>query len=131
MSSFFPEGRNKRRSIIRGTTILKCIYANLQSIFSKKQEIEILLRESKLDILFFTECFITEGHDISEYQFPGFQSFVAMKYRGGSCIYVQNDLPAYAVQPPNAVEDSAWVVITTREGTKRLYGCIYRSPNYD
>ena len=89
------------------------------------------MRESKLDILFFTECFITEGHDISEYQFPGFQSFVAMKYRGGSCIYVQNDLPAYAVQPPNAVEDSAWVVITTREGTKRLYGCIYRSPNSD
>ena len=88
-----------------------------------------MLRESKLDLLFFTECFITEDHEISEYQFPGFQSFVAMKSRGGSCIYVQNDLPAYAVHPPNAVEDSTWVVITTKEGTKRLYGCIYRSPN--
>ena len=37
---------------------LKCVYANVQSIFNKKHEIEIYNRNNKFDMMFFTESFI-------------------------------------------------------------------------
>ena len=91
--------------------ILNCMYANLQSIFNKKSEIEIYIKENKIDIMFFTECFINIDHDQSEYSFPGYQNFVAMKNRGGSCMYVKNSISCYEIHPPNQTEDSCWIVI--------------------
>ena len=42
---------------------------------------------------------------------------------------MKNELPCYEVFPPEKSGDSCWVVVNTRNNIKRLYGCIYRSPN--
>ena len=109
---------------------LKCIYSNVQSIFNKKNEIELYILENHVDVMFFTECFITDNYDASEYFFEGFQPpVVYKKNRGGACIYIRNGLRFHEVSPPNCLEDSAWIVISTKNSIKRLYGCLYRSPN--
>ena len=40
--------------------VLKCLYGNLQSLNSKKREIELRLTECDYDILLFTEVWINE-----------------------------------------------------------------------
>ena len=105
------------------------MYTNIQSIFNKKSELKVYLEVKEIDIMFRTECFITNDHSNSEYAFSGYQVFVAKKNRGGACIYVKDTVPCYEVFPPNRCEDSCWVVIPTRNNVKRLYVCAYRSPN--
>ena len=120
---------NIKETSEKSDTILKCVYANLQSIFNKKHEIEEYIEETKIDMMFFTESFINDDHQPVEYDFIGYQCFVAKKQRGGACIYAKNSLSPYEIQPPNKTEDSCWVVINTKNYVKRLYGCVYRSPN--
>ena len=120
---------NIKETSENSNTILKCVYANLQSIFNKKHEIEEYIEETKIDMMFFTESFINDDHQPVEYDFIGYQCFVAKKQRGGACIYAKNSLSPYEIQPPNKTEDSCWVVINTKNYVKRLYGCVYRSPN--
>ena len=105
------------------------MYTNIQSIFNKRSELKVYLEINDIDIMFLTECFITDNYDSSEYSFTGYQVFVAKKNRGGACIFVKNSVPCYEVFPPNRSEDSCWLVITTRNNIKRLYICVYRSPN--
>ena len=110
---------------------LKCVSANIQSIFNKKQEIELYAKENNAkDILFFTESFITESHSVSEYLIDGFQPpVVCMKNRGGACGFIRNDIIFSEVCVPNPTEDSVWFSIKTEDNVNRLYGCVYRSPN--
>ena len=108
---------------------LSCTYANVQSIFNKKREIELYISENNIDILLFTETFICNHHDPSEYFLQDFQCFPFFKNRGGSCIYVRNRVSCYQVFPPNTCNDSVWIVIKTQDSRKRLYGCVYLSPN--
>ena len=69
---------------------LKCLYTNLQSLHSKRKEIELYLQENKVDLMFFTECWITEDHHVSEYSFDGFQTVVCKKHRGAPFIYIRD-----------------------------------------
>ena len=108
---------------------LKCLYTNLQSLHSKRKEIELYLQENKVDLMFFTECWIAEDHHVSEYSFDGFQTVVCKKNRGGSCIYIRDHISYYEVDPPAKTNDSCWIVTSTKNDVKRLYGCVYRSPN--
>ena len=109
---------------------IKCVYSNLQSIFSKKTEIELYLTENEVDILFFTESWIDENHDAREYQINGFQDpVVTLKTRGGSSIFVKNGFNFVELQPPLPMEDSRFISIKTKNNIDRLYACIYRSPN--
>ena len=109
---------------------LKCIYANLQSIFSKKHDIDVYLDKNNIDIMMFTECWINNDHLVSEYLFSGFQPpTVALKNRGGSCIYVRNEISYTEIKPPSPMEDSCWIVIKTENNKDRLYAVVYRSPN--
>ena len=79
--------------------------------------------------MFFTECWITAEHDESEYSLAGFQHYISMKNRGGSCIFTRDHINAYEVFPPNKCEDAVWIVIKTAQNVSRVYGCVYRSPN--
>ena len=108
---------------------IKCVYSNVQSIFNKKKEIELYIGDQNVDMMFFTETFIHEDHSPSEYSFENYQKFVFYKNRGGACIYAKNNIPCYQVFPPNMCSDSVWIVIRTQDGIKRLYGCVYLSPN--
>ena len=101
---------------------ITCLYANIQSVFNKKKEIELYIRENPKDLMCFTECFITEDHCKSEFMFNGYQCFVAMKNRGGACVYVSEKLNCCEVRPPNRSEDSCWVVMKTKNMINRIYG---------
>ena len=106
-----------------------CVYANVQSIFNKKTEIEIYNKDNWLDIMFYTESFISDEHHASEYNFNGYQCFTAKRPRGGVAIYVKNNISCHELNPPNKAEDSTWLIMNTFNNIKRVYGCIYRSPN--
>ena len=91
---------------------VKTFYTNVQSFLSKKKEIEIYLSENNVDILFFTEAWITEEHGDSVISLIGFQSpIISRKSRGGTCIFVKESISFYEVNPPNQCEDSSWIVI--------------------
>ena len=110
--------------------VLTCIYSNLQSLLSKKKEIEHFLDTNKVHLMFFTECWVDETHQPIELYIPGFQEpIIHLKKRGGACIYVSDTLAFEEVTPPNKVEDSVWLKISTEDKTTRLYACIYKSPN--
>ena len=116
--------------MVRSVPKLKCVYANIQSLINKKHEVEQYVLDEQPDMLFFTECFITEDHAASEYTITGFQNpVVFMKNRGGACIYVRSGINFCEVLPPIPTNDSAWITINTEDNIKRLYACIYRSPN--
>ena len=110
---------------------LNCFYSNVQSLLSKKGEIEAHLKSNPRDLLFFSECWLsTDEHFPVHYSIDGFQlPVVCSKARGGTCIYVSNELKYQVVFPPNPIEDSCWIVIETSNRLKRLYACVYRSPN--
>ena len=106
------------------------MYSNVQSFLSKKSEIEAIVAENNFEILFFTEVWLTEDHSDCEISIKGFQApVICKKNRGGTCIFVKEDIPFYEVTPPNPCEDSSWIVINSRNNVKRVYACIYRSPN--
>ena len=85
--------------------VLKLVYSNVQSIFNKKSEIELYIKENNPDMLMLTECFMTLDHHSSEYNFDGYHCFVHMKNRGGACIYVKNNFSCYEIFLPNKMED--------------------------
>ena len=110
--------------------MLNCLYGNLQSLNNKKREIELKLTNCDYDLLLFTEVWINEEMQECEYNISGFQEpVIDPNIRGGACIYVKQGLDFYAVQPPTKMNESAWIVIKTRDNINRLYACIYRSPN--
>ena len=109
---------------------LKCVYSNIQSFTSKRKEIELYVSQYEPDLLFFTEMWISQEFTASEYLIEGYQEPVLfLKNRGGSGIYIKNGIKFVQVNPPEIVEDSSWIMIKTKNGVKRLYGCLYRSPN--
>ena len=56
---------------------------------------------------------------------------MSFKTRGGCSIYARNGIAISETNPPQKFKESCWVETTTVEGKKRLYACIYRSPNSD
>ena len=80
--------------------------------------------------MLFTETWITNEHSQAEYSLKGYQEpVICPKARGGTCIFVKEGLNFYQVQPPENMDDSTWIVVCTMNNIRRLYGCIYRSPN--
>ena len=111
---------------------IKCAYANLQSFCNKKREIELYLCRESIDILFFTEVWLTEEHHSSEIVLPGFQTpIIDLNARGGACAFVKENLDYIKIAPPCNVRESVWFSMKTKDGVTRLYACVYRSPNSD
>ena len=109
---------------------LNCLYGNLQSLNSKKKEIELRTKNCAYDLLLFTEIWINDKNQACEYTIPGFQDpVIDPNIRGGAGIYVREGMEFFVVQPPNKVNESVWIVLKTRDNVNRLYACIYRSPN--
>lgn len=109
---------------------LNCLYANVQSLLNKKSEIELAVAQTYYDLLFFTEVWIPEEAVSTDYYLEGYQTpVICAKARGGTCIYIKTGLSYSEVHPPNPVNESSWITVMTGNNRKRLYACIYRSPN--
>ena len=117
-------GQNTKRNEIN------CLYANLQSLISKKREIELKLDQENFHLLFFNEIWISEDFDYNEFSLKSFQKpIVDPNFRGGSCIFVREGIDFRVIKPPRPVKESVWIMIKTSDNVKRMYACIYRSPN--
>ena len=94
------------------------MYSNVQSFLSKKKEIEEYIADKKFALIFFTEVWLTKEHNTVEFHLPGFQSpAVDFKARGGTMIFVRENVPFYEVSPPpkNAANPRGWSCILKTE----------------
>ena len=102
----------------------------MQSLLSKKKEIEQRVKDHDFDLMFFTEVWTDEHIDDSEYFIPGFQKpIVDPNLRGGACVYIRDGIEFLLIEPPSKVKESVWFVVSTNDSINRLYACVYRSPN--
>ena len=110
--------------------VLECLYANVQSLLSKKKEIEQLTEVQEFDILLFTEVWIDEEHQDFELYIRGYQNpSIDRNCRCGACVYVREGLDYINVEPPYRMKESVWICVKTSNNVERLYGCLYKSPN--
>ena len=116
----------------QGSSSHRCIYTNAQSFLSKKSEIENYVQHNTTDIIFLTETWMTELHSPSEHNLIGYQNpITSYNARGGTSIYVKTGIVYSEVEPPSKFPDSTWIEMLTKERKRRVYACIYRSPNAD
>ena len=90
------------------------MHANVQSLLSKKAEIEVRINDTCFDLLFFTEVWLDQSKDNSEFMFKGYQSPV-INFCGssGACVFVKTGLSFIVDEPPYKVEQSVWVSTKT------------------
>ena len=109
---------------------MKCLYTNIQSLVNKKTELMNLLISNDVQLVFLTETWLTQQHAKSEYHLNGYQEpIVHFRDKGGSAIYVRDSIDFNEVEVPEKCSDSTWISIRTENKRRRIYGCIYRSPN--
>ena len=110
--------------------LIKCLYSNLQSFVNKRDEIVLRISENDYDLLFFTEIWIGDQHHESELHLPGFQKLIVdPQVHGGACIFVRSGIDFTVVKPPYAMNESVRLCVNTKDNVRRLYSCVYRSPN--
>ena len=84
---------------------LICMYANVQSLLSKKAEIEVRINDQYFDLMFFTEVWIDQSKDTSEFMLKGYQSpVISFCSRGGACVFVKTGLSFMTDDSPDNVE---------------------------
>ena len=72
---------------------INCLYTNIQSILNKREEIEKVVSDHKVDVLLFSETWVEEFHSPRELELIGFQNPVLnIRSRGGTAIYVKEGL---------------------------------------
>ena len=81
-------------------------------------------------MMFFTESLLTEDHFLAEYVIENYQKPVTYIHsHGGIVAYIRENISFREIQSPVLIDDVIWIETLTRNKVKRLYGCIYRSPN--
>ena len=110
---------------------LSCIYANLQSFLSKKNEIEQRVKDHDFDLMLFTEVWTDERIHDSEYFNPGFQKpIVDPNFRGGACVYIRDSIEFLLIEPPSKVKESVWFLVKTNDNINRLYACVIHTHHF-
>ena len=115
---------------------LQCLYMNARSIVNKKKELELTVRDEKLDIIAITESWLNVNITDEEMGIKGYTLFRkdrndSVKRRGGRvAIYVKNELNPLHKPEINAevFAESLWCSISCgNEST--LLGVCYRAPD--
>ena len=66
-----------------------------------------MLDSEAIDILFFTEIWISELHHDTEITLPGYQSpIIDPNRRGGACVYLRDNIEFTRVIPPYRLQES-------------------------
>ena len=117
---------------------LKCMYANMRSVMNnnKREEINLLLIENKIDILGITESWTHEGIEDGELQFSGYTMFRRDRAKsekekgGGVLLYVRESLGAVREMEDVGYKcESVWVKILDNVKNEIYVGLFYKSPN--
>lgn len=117
---------------------LNCIYANVRSILNKnkREEISLLLKEGRTDILALTESWTHEGVSDAELNFEGFTLFRRDRRctdrikGGGLLLYCRNDIKVVRVfDEGDSKCESLWVKVFDSFNEGIFIGLFYRSPS--
>ena len=113
----------------------KFLYTNCDSFLNKKNELESRLAEESFDFIALTEIFpkVTQSQLMSaEFNLNGFQLFLPsdnLNSGRGVAIYVKKEISASLIDLDGGIfQESVWIETVTN-GSKLLFGCIYRSPS--
>jgi ribonucleases P/MRP protein subunit RPP40 len=129
------------RKVIKDHT-LTCMQANVRSILNKykREELELMVIENRVDILGITESWMHDGVNDAEVSMMGYRLFrkdreknsEAGKGRGGGVLlYIRDDLTAVDVSSEkDKKNESLWVKINEEGGEDDsvVIGVCYRSP---
>lgn len=112
---------------------LRCAHINANGLFNKLDEVKILLKEAKFDLLTITESHLTNDlHNDNEISIEGY-SFLRndrsgkKNHWGGVIVYYRNSLELHQINVETEVE-SIWLELMIKS-QKLLVGNIYRPPN--
>lgn len=114
---------------------LNCIYTNIRSIMNKnkRDEIELLLAENKIDIIGIAESWTTEDIADAEISFKGFSLFRKDRRNdktrgGGVLLYLKDDLKP-KLETNGDEGEIIWGSFKISKQEDLYVGVCYRSPN--
>ena len=103
--------------------------ANIQSLKNKLPEIQNFSDKYRIDILIFTETWITPEHHMIEIKLKGYQQPMChIRKYGGVVVYVREGLAFKQLFTKSECNDAVWFELAN-DTFPTLFGCIYRSPN--
>lgn len=95
----------KLTDIISNNSSLKCYYTNATSLCNKFEELELIAKTDKPDIIFITETWFCESFSPS---LSGYESYCHNRKDrrgGGVCIFINQSFKSYEVQDPTLCDD--------------------------
>jgi hypothetical protein len=103
MNSSFNDDANNLKDVIGSTKGIKIGHININGLVSKREQLRLILTESKLDILCLNETKIDENIKDVDIAMPGFSIFRRdrNKHGGGVLIYVSSSLNSCKVKNIN------------------------------
>ena len=116
------------------------MYANVDQLLNKKDDLEMLIADNKPDIMLFTEVIPkAQKNPIEESQlkidgyehYPNFNfndADLGLSGMRGVVIYVQESISSKKVSPSSPYKDHVWVELNLGRNGVLLCGCMYRSP---
>ena len=111
----------------------KVLYTNSDSLLNKRDELEIVIKETQPKIIAVTEIIAKNQNafEKTEYNIPGYDLFVNENPNLGAALYMKNDLNAVqnVELSKYSFQESVWCNFKTKQGEGVLVGCIYRSPS--
>uniref|UniRef100_A0A670IXP3 Reverse transcriptase domain-containing protein n=1 Tax=Podarcis muralis TaxID=64176 RepID=A0A670IXP3_PODMU len=129
-------GRRKSLNKRHGGMIngLQCLYTNAQSMGNKQDELELLVQQTKYDIIGITETWWDKSHDCNVIMegYNLFQRNRPDKKGGGVALYVRDVYTCEEIQDlePQSQSESIWVKIKGEKNNSDLIvGVYYRSPS--
>eukprot|EP00111_Clytia_hemisphaerica_P013014 TCONS_00038248-protein len=123
-----PELVNKLISPAPG---LKCAHLNINGLFAKLEDVEIILSETKLDIFAITETHLEEKHDDDDLKIDNYlflRNDRKKKTWGGVFVYYRKDLDIDEIDIKTEIESIWFDIIVNSQ--KYFFGCIYRPPKF-
>jgi len=135
--------KSKGQNVLVKGMQLKCLYANVDQLLNKIDDLKLLISYDTPDVILFTEVIPkAQRNQIHEslLQLPDFQLYTNFNFDTenlgssgirGVAIYVKEDLNSQQVICKSQYNDQIWVEINLRGHEKIICGCVYRTPSKD
>ena len=122
---------------IRECNGINCLYTNIRSIMNKgkREELQILTRDNKIDILGITESWTHEGIEDAEIMLSGYNLFRRdrknrnKKKGGGVLMYVKEGFKSQEIMQDDGDCEALYVSVKSKRFREIIIGVCYRSPN--
>ena len=116
------------------------MYANVDQLLNKKDDLEMLIADNNPDIMLFTEVIPKAQQnpiDENQIKIEGYEHYPNFNFSDknlgssgmrGVIIYVRDNISCKKVSPSSTNRDHIWVELNLGKNDILLCGCMYRSP---